>query len=94
MPDAFSMLVPLASPYRALAPDLASRYTELAGGSAEAAAALASAVTAAIDRVSADAEPHAAVGLAFRPEGTGIRVDLSCDGRRESVDVIIPVPNR
>ena len=94
MPDAFSMLVPLAAPYRALAPDLASRYAELAGGSAEAAAALASAVTAAIDRVSAGAAPHAAVGLAFTPDTSGIRVELSCDDRRESVDVTIPVPNR
>src|SRR6187397_2311162 len=68
MPDAFSMLVPLAAPYRALAPDLASRYAELSGGSAEAAAALASAVNAAIDRVAAGASPHATVGLAFTPE--------------------------
>ena len=88
------MLVPLAAPYRALAPDLASRYAELAGGSAEAASALASAVVAAIDRVSAGAAPDAAVGLAFTPDTSGIRVELSCDDRRESVDVTLPVPNR
>ena len=88
------MLVPLAAPYRALAPDLASRYAELAGGSADAAAALSSAVDAAIDRVSAGAAPHAAVGLAFTPDPNGIRVELSCDDRRESVDVTIPVTNR
>ena len=88
------MLVPLAAPYRALAPDLASRYAELSGGSAETAAALASAVDAAIDRVSAGAQPDAAVGLAFTPDTSGIRVELSCDDRRESLDVTIPVPNR
>ena len=88
------MLVPLAVPYRALAPDLASRYAELAGGSAEAAASLASAVDAAIDRVSAGAPAHAAIGLAFTPDSGGVRVELSCDGRREAVDVTFPVPNR
>jgi hypothetical protein len=94
MPDAFSMLVPLATPYRALAPDVAARYAELAGGSADAAAALASAVTAAIDRISAGAGPEAAVGLAFTPDATGIRVEVSCNGRLESVDVAIPVARR
>lgn len=94
MPDAFSLLVPLALPYRGLAPDLAARYAELAGGSPEVASALASAVSAAIDRVSAGAPPHAGVGLAFRSETSGLRVELSCDGRRESVDVTIPLARR
>ena len=88
------MIVPIAEPYRALAPDLAARYTELAGGSADAGAALASAVKAAIDRVSAGAAAGAGVALDFTPDASGIRVELSCDGRRESVDVAIPVAKR
>ena len=94
MPDAFSMFVPLAEPYRALGPDVAARYAELAGGSAEVARTLASAVTAAIDRVSTGAAPTAGVGLAFTPDAGGIRVDLSCGSQRESVDVTIPVAKR
>jgi hypothetical protein len=94
MLDAFSLLVPLVPPYRGLAPDLAARYAELAGGSPEVASAVASAVNAAIDRVSAGAPPHAGVALAFTPETSGLRVELSCDGRRESVDVTIPVAKR
>ena len=90
MPDAFSLLVPLAAPYRALAPELAGRYAELAGGSTDAAAALASAVSAAIDRVAAGADVTAGVELAFTPEPAGIRVDLTCGPRSETVDVAIP----
>ncbi len=94
MPDAFSMIVPVAEPYRALAPDVAARYAELAGGSADAAASLASAVTAAIDRMAAGAAVGAEVGLSFTPDASGIRVELSCNGRRESVGVAIPVARR
>jgi hypothetical protein len=95
MLDAFSLLVPLAPPYRGLAPDLAARYAELAGGSPEVASALASAVNAAIDRVAAGAPPDAGVGLAFSPETSGdLRVELSCNGRRESLGVTISVAKR
>jgi len=94
MPDAFSMLVPIAAPFRALAPELAGRYVELAGGSAEVAATLATAVTAAIDRLSSGAAPHSEVGLAFTPNAGGIHVDLSCGTLRESVNVTIPVVRR
>jgi len=94
MPDAFSLIVPVASPYRALAPDLAARYAELAGGSADAAAALASAVTAAIDRLAAGEAAGAEVALAFTPDTSGIRVEVSCNGRRESVDVPMSVAGR
>jgi hypothetical protein len=93
MPDAFSLRVPLATPYRALAPELAGRYAELAGGSTDAAAALSSAVTAAIDRVAAGADATAGVDLAFTPEAAGIRVELTCGPRTESVDVAIPAAN-
>ena len=94
MPDAFSMIVPVAEPYRALAPDLAARYAELAGGSADAAAALASAVTSAIDRMAVGAAAGTEVALAFTPDAGAIRVDVSCNGRHESVDVTIPVARR
>jgi len=79
---------------RALAPELAGRYVELAGGSAEVAATLATAVTAAIDRLSSGAAPHSEVGLAFTPNAGGIHVDLSCGTLRESVNVTIPVVKR
>ena len=94
MPDAFSLNVPLANPFRSLAPDLAGRYAERAGGSAETGAALAAAVNAAIDRVTAGAGPHADIALAFRPDAGGVKVELSCNGRREALDVAIPVVKR
>jgi len=94
MADAFTLLVPLDARYRALAPEVARRYAELVGGSAADGAAIATTVTAAIDRVASGADPHAGVRLAFRPNGQGVRVDLTCGRRSESVVVTIPVAKR
>jgi hypothetical protein len=91
MTDAFTMQIPLDAAYRALVPEVASRYVELSGGSASGAAALAAAVALAIDRVAQKAAPGAHVDLAFRPETGGLHVDLSCNGHRETVRVAIPV---
>jgi hypothetical protein len=92
--DAFRFLVPVADQFRSLAPQLAARYVELSGGSAGDAEAFSQAVTAALERISSGLEPGAHVHLAFSPEAGGLHVDLSCEGRRESVDVTIPVANR
>lgn len=94
MPDAFTLLVSTDAPFRALAPEVAGRYAELSGGSAADGAALAAAVSAAIDRVAAGAGPEAQVDLSFRPDADGLYVDLSCNGNRETVNVTLPVAKR
>lgn len=91
MADAFTLQIPVDAPYRALVPEVASRYAELAGGSAADAAALASALQAAVDRLAARAAADAHVDLAFRPQTDGVHVDLSCNGHREAVNVTMPV---
>jgi hypothetical protein len=91
MADAFTLHLPLEAPYRALAPEVASRYAELSGGSATEAATLAASLSAAIDRLAAGAGPNAQVDLSFRPNASGVHVDLSCNGRQESIHVTIPV---
>jgi hypothetical protein len=91
MTDAFTMQIPIDAAYRALVPEVASRYAELSGGSASGAAALASAVATAMDRVANHAGPEAHLNLAFRPEAGGLHVELSCNGHRETVSVALSV---
>jgi hypothetical protein len=94
MADAFTLQIPVDEPYRALVPDVASRYAELSGGSPSDAAALASAVAAAMARLSSGAAAGASVSLAFRPGAAGLHVELSCNGHQETIDVTIPVARR
>jgi hypothetical protein len=91
MTDAFRMQIPIDAAYRALVPEVASRYAELSGGSASGAAQLAAAVAVAIDRIARTAGPDAHVDLAFRPESGNMHVDLSCNGHRETVRIALPV---
>lgn len=91
MTDAFRLQIPIDAAYRALVPEVASRYAELSGGSATGAAELAAAVAQAIDRIAQAAGPDAHLDLAFRPDTGGLHVDLSCNGRRETVHVDLPV---
>ena len=94
MTDAFKLHLPVDEPYRALAPEVASRYAELTGGSAADAAVLAQALSTAIDRLAKAAGPNAQMDLAFRPNHAGVHVDVSCAGRQETVHVTIPVAKR
>ena len=91
MADSFTLHLPLEAPYRALAPEVASRYAELSGGSAAEAATLATSLSAAIDRLASGAGPNAQMDLSFRPNSAGVHVDVSCNGRQETVHVAIPV---
>jgi hypothetical protein len=91
MADAFSLQIPLEPAYRALVPEVASRYAELLGGTAADAAALTDAVEAAMTKIAAGLEPSTAVDLSFRPNGAGVHVELSCQDRHTTVTVPIPV---
>jgi len=89
MTDAFEMHVALEAPYRAIVPEVAARYAELWGGSSVDGAALAAAVKSVLDRIAVDARPGAHVDLAFRPDATGVHVDVSFGSHRETVSVAI-----
>ena len=91
MADAFTLQIPVDAPYRALVPEVAARYAELSGGSPADAAALASALQTAVDRLASHAAADAHVDLAFRPQAGGMHVELSCNGHREAVNVTMPV---
>jgi len=90
MLDAFSLIVPTDSTFESLAPELATRYAELAGGSAADAHAVGAALRAALARVSVGAVPGEHVNLAFRPEAGGVHVALDCAGKTETLSVTIP----
>lgn len=92
--DAFTLLVPAADQFRALAPQVAARYMELSGGSADDGAAFSEAVSAALARVSEGQEIGAHIQIVFGPAASGLHVELTCAGRRESVGVTIPVAKR
>jgi len=91
MLDAFSLIVPTDPTFESLAPELATRYAELAGGSPADAQAAGAALRAALARVSQGAVPGEHVDLAFRPEAGGVHVDLTCAGKTETINVTIPV---
>jgi hypothetical protein len=90
MSDAFRMHVPFDAAYQAMVPEVASRYAELVGASSADAAALAAAVAGAIERLGAGAGADALVDLAFRPSPASVHVDVSCNGRHETVHIPIP----
>ena len=92
--DAFTFLVPAADQFIGLAPQLATRYVELSGGSAADAEAFGKAVIETVDRLSAGHPPGIPVHLSFAPDATGVRVEIVCADRHESVDVTIPVAKR
>ena len=91
MVDAFSLIVPADRSFESLAPELATRYAELAGGSPAEAQAAGAALREALSRVSAGAVPGEHAKLAFRPEASGVHVELSCAGKTETISVTIPV---
>lgn len=91
MTDAFTLQIPVEPSYRALGSEVASRYAELSGGSAADGAALAAALTGAIDRLVAGAGTGARLDLSFQPDSAGVHVELACNGHRETVKVTIPI---
>lgn len=94
MSDAFKLQLPFEAAYRAMVPEVASRYAELLGGSSADAAAFAAAVTSAIDRLGDGAGPDAHVDLTFRPAGAGVQAEVSCRGHHQTVKVKLPVAKR
>ena len=91
MVDSFTLQISVEGPYRDLAPEVATRYAELAGGSSADGAAFGASLASAIDRLVSGAGPEDHLEMAFVPGDAGVHVDLSCNGRKETVTVKITV---
>ena len=93
MSEPVTLLVPVENRYRDLAPELARKYMEIAGGSPTDAGALAASVRAALDEMAsatgADEEAH----LTFRVEAQGVEIEVRCGGRSSIVTKPLPARN-
>ena len=92
--SSFSLVVPIDPGFRSLAPEIATRYTELVGGSAADGQAVGAAVLGALERLAEGAAVGEHVDLAFRPDDGAVHVELSCAGQSESLNLTIPVAKR
>lgn len=87
MSASFRLHVPCDAAYRPMVAEIVARYTALEGGSSADASALASTVTAAIERLRARAAADATVDLAFHPSAASLHVEIVCGGTHETVHV-------
>ena len=85
MPDPFRLTVAADSRFRALVPEVASRYVEVIGGAASDAQAVGAEVKAAVDQLGGEAGDTAAIELAFRSTSGGVEVELTHAGRSQTV---------
>jgi len=85
MPDPFRLTVAADSRFRALLPEVATRYVEVIGGAAADAQALGAAVQDAVNALAAEAGDTAAIDLAFRSTSGGVEVELTHAGRSQTV---------
>ncbi len=93
MSEPVTLLVPVDERYRELAPELARKYMEIAGGSVTDAGALAAAVRAALAELTAAAGAEGEVQLAFRVEAQGVEIHVRCGGRSSIVTKPLPARN-
>jgi len=90
MPHPFVLQVPADGRYRSLAPEVAGKYMELIGGSADDVRGLAEALTTAMTRV---AEGGAAVvDLAFERNAHGVQVTVRSGAHATVVRHAITTP--
>jgi hypothetical protein len=92
MSEPVTLLVPVEDRYRDLAIELARKYREIAGGSPADADALAGAVRAALDTMTAagaETEAH----LAFRLDAQGVEIDVRCGSQSSTVTKPLPARN-
>jgi hypothetical protein len=92
MADSFLLTVPVAPEYRVLAPEVAARYAELAGGTADDGGRLAADLTRALEALARDAPADAAVALSFTASPDEVVIDLRCGARTASVHRAVVAP--
>jgi len=79
MSGPLSLIVPADRRFRVLAPELAEKYAELAGGTAADGPALAASIAAAMDQLCPETEAGLHIDLSFRPEASGLVVEIRCE---------------
>jgi len=94
MSDPVQLLLPVEEPYRALAPELARKYLEIAGGSAAEAAALAESVSEAVSTLTGGAASDADLSLAFEHNGGSVAVRVRCGEQSTTVSQALPARKR
>ena len=94
MSGPLSLIVPADRRYRVLAPELAEKYAELAGGSAADGPALAASVAAAMDTICPDNGAGQHIDLTFRPDASGLVVEIHCEGRSTTVRHLLSAEKR
>jgi len=85
MADSFTLTVPADAQYRHLAPDVAAKYVEVAGGTASDGQALSSALDAAIQALIHGSHKHAGIDLSFKVAAGRVEVQLRCEGKSSSL---------
>jgi hypothetical protein len=93
MSEPVTLLVPVEERYRDLAPELARKYMELAGGSSTDATALADAVRATLAEMATSQGADEDVHLAFRVETQGVEIQVRCGSRSSIVTKPLPARN-
>jgi hypothetical protein len=90
-----SLVVPADRRYRVLAPELAEKYAELAGGTAADGPALAAAVASAMDTLCPETNAGLQIDLTFRPDdASGVIVEIRCEGRSTTVKHLLSAEKR
>jgi hypothetical protein len=77
-----------------LAPELAEKYAELAGGAAADGPALAASIAAAMDALCPESTAGEHIDLRFRPDASGLVVEIHCEGRSTTVRHLLSAEQR
>jgi hypothetical protein len=76
------MTVSAHDPFRSMAVEVAGKYAEMSGGTPADVGSLTSALADRLTSVAANAPSGATIDLAFRRNGSGVEVTLSCGDER------------
>ncbi len=92
MNDVVTLLVPIDERYRAIVPEIARKYVEVAGGSPAEAEAVVDRLHGAIAQLTGAATGQSQVTLRARIDGGSVEFELRCGS--ESLSLTQPLPAR
>jgi len=90
MSEPLTLVVPVEPRFRALAPELAHKYVELAGGSAADAKTVEDALRASLEALAATAATDGEVSLTFRVEAHGVEIAVASAGHASVIKQPLP----
>jgi hypothetical protein len=90
MTDPVTLRVPLDESFRELGPDLARKYLEIVGGSAQDAGTLAAALTAALARLAGPAGSGGDVAITLSHERASVEARIECGVQTATVTQPLP----